>query len=415
MNKLFLLSWCVLFFVQCTSKNKKDPSNPPNDPQDTITKYDPVELQNPNTNYQPAWKGQTRTFGIKTASPIDFSIITNSLNKPWSVNLLNEQELIISEKDGSIAIVTTNGQIVQRISSGLPAIALGGQGGLLDIAIDPAFTTNNIIYFSFSYQLPDNKNTLALASATLNRQTASLDNVKILYQSVPAYTNNMHYGSRIAMDKEGYLLVSSGERSDKQTRQFAQDLQSGLGKILRLDKEGKAHPDNPYQHLGGHATFVYTYGHRNPQGLVYDNATGKLYASEHGPKGGDELNIIQSGKNYGWPIITYGLEYTGEQIGEGTTGKAGLEQPIYYWDPSISPSGMIIYRHSSMPEWEGNIFMGALSGEHIVRIRFFKDAIAGEERLLAAENQRFRDLVQHSDGSLYAVTDAGRLYKIFKK
>lgn len=215
-------------------------------------------------------------------------------------------------------------------------------------------------------------------------------------------------------DKTGNLIVSTGERSVIETRPLSQSAITSLGKVIRITKNGQAATGNPTLPAPA-LPELYTTGHRNPQGLALHPVSGEIWLSEHGPKGGDEINRLQAGLNYGWPIITYGIEYTGQQIGDGIQQKEGMEQPVYYWDPVVSPSGMTFYAGNRVPEWENNLFIGSLSGKHIVRLAIKDNRVVGEERLLIQENQRFRDITQGIDGALYAITDEGKLYKIDKK
>jgi glucose/arabinose dehydrogenase len=225
----------------------------------------------------------------------------------------------------------------------------------------------------------------------------------------------LHYGGRILFSKDGHLYVSTGERSDLETRPQAQDLNSGLGKIIRITTDGKPVSGNPFEGKQGARPEIYTYGHRNVQGIAFHPETGDLWETEFGPRGGDELNRIEAGKNYGWPVITYGIEYSGKNIGDSIQQKAGMEQPVYYWDPVISPSGITFYNSDVIAEWKNNLFITGLSGMHICRLVIENGKVVGEERLLADQEQRFRDITQGKDGALYAVTDQGRLYKISKK
>ena len=225
----------------------------------------------------------------------------------------------------------------------------------------------------------------------------------------------MHFGSRIVFDKKGNIFVSTGERSDMATRPKAQFLDNGYGKVLYITTEGKPVEGNPFVNTPGAQPEIYSYGHRNAQGLDIHPESGDLWLSEMGPRGGDEINLIKPGKNYGWPTITYGIEYDGNIVGEGITQKEGMEQPVYYWDPVLSPSGMAFYNSSDIPEWKNNLFIGGLNSKHISRIVIKENKVIGEERLLEKENQRFRDIGMGKDGALYAVTDEGRLYRISKK
>jgi glucose/arabinose dehydrogenase len=249
----------------------------------------------------------------------------------------------------------------------------------------------------------------------LSPDEKKIENATVIYRAIPAYDGDKHFGSRLVFGRDGFLYVSTGERSDLETRPKAQQLNAALGKILRITKDGKPAPGNPFISDKNALPEIYSYGHRNPQGLAMHPTTGDIWDSEMGPRGGDEVNIIKAGKNYGWAMITYGIEYSGEKVGDGITQKAGMEQPVYYWDPVLSPSGMTFYSGNTIPEWENNLFIGGLSSTHICRLVIKDNKVVGEERLLEKERQRFRDIAQGKDGALYAVTDDGRLYRIGKK
>jgi glucose/arabinose dehydrogenase len=237
----------------------------------------------------------------------------------------------------------------------------------------------------------------------------------VIYRVTPTYKGNLHNGGKLAFTKEGNLFVSSGERSDLATRPLAQDNTTSLGKILLITKTGQAVTDPLMLPKPNSRPEIFSSGHRNPLGIAIHPTTGELWEAEMGPKGGDEINIIRRGINYGWPVITYGIEYSGETIGEGLTQKAGYEQPVYYWDPSISPGGIAFYTGNNIPEWNHNLFVASLSGKHIIRLQLNGNKVVGEERLLEAEDQRFRDVCMGKDGKLYAITDAGRMYCLGKE
>ncbi len=310
-------------------------------------------------------------------------------------------------------IATTTGTVSEPIT-GLPAVVSAGQGGLLGVTIDPAFETNRMVYWVFS-EKSGVGNLTSVAKGKLSADEKKIEGATVIYRATPAYNGNLHYGGRILFDKTGNLFVSTGERSDLETRPQAQDLKSGLGKIIRITTDGQPAAGNPFAGRADARPEIYTYGHRNVQGLAFHPQTGDLWENEFGPRGGDEVNRIEAGKNYGWPTITYGIEYAGGVIGENIAQKEGLEQPVYYWDPVVSPSGMTFYTSDAIPEWKNNLFIGALSGQHIVRLVIENNKVVGEERLLASEGQRFRDVTQGKDGALYAVTDQGRLYQVIKK
>jgi glucose/arabinose dehydrogenase len=246
----------------------------------------------------------------------------------------------------------------------------------------------------------------------LSNDEKTIENARVIYRATPAHNSALHYGGRILFDKTGSLFISTGERSDLETRPRAQYLNSALGKVIRITPEGKPAPGNPFEHTANARPELYSYGHRNVQSLALNPVTGDLWEAEFGPRGGDELNLIRPGKNYGWPVITYGIEYSGPKIGDGIQVHAGMEQPVYYWDPVISPSGMTFYSSNAIPEWKNNLFISSLSGMHIDRLIIQNNKVTGEERLLSGEGQRFRDITQGNDGALYAITDQGRLYRI---
>ena len=373
----------------------------------------PVETKEPNSAYKPAFGGQTRVAGIKSATNYEGRVVTEALKSPWGITSLPDGRLLITEREGTMRIVTSAGQVGDPIA-GIPKVNPTGQGGLLGIRVDPAFETNRMVYWVFSEPLPEG-NLTSVAKGKLSADEKKIEGATVIYRATPAYKGNLHYGGRIIIDKDGNLLVSTGERSDRVTRPQAQSLNSGLGKVIRITKEGKPAPGNPFAGQAGARPELYSYGHRNVQSLAIHPVTNDLWEAEFGPRGGDELNHIKPGKNYGWPTITYGIEYGGEKVGEGIQQKAGLEQPVYYWDPVVSPSGMTFYTSDNVPEWKNNLFISSLSGMHIVRLVIENDKVVGEERLLAGEFQRFRDITLGKDGALYAVTDQGRLYRVDKK
>ncbi|MVM29091.1 PQQ-dependent sugar dehydrogenase [Spirosoma sp. HMF4905] len=373
----------------------------------------PVETKDPNSAYKSAFPGQTRIAGIKSATNYEGKVLTEALKSPWGITSLPDGRLLITEKEGTMRIVTTDGKVSEPIT-GIPKVNPSGQGGLLGVRVDPAFETNRMVYWVFSDPLAEG-NLTAVAKGKLSADEKKIEGATVIYQATPAYKGNLHYGGRILVDKTGNLIISTGERSDLVTRPQAQSLNSGLGKVIRITKDGKPAPGNPFAGQAGVRPELYSYGHRNVQSLAFDPVTGDLWEGEFGPRGGDEINHIKPGKNYGWPTITYGIEYSGKQVGDAIQQKEGLEQPAYYWDPSVSPSGMTFYSSDRIPEWKNNLFVGTLSGMHIARLVIKDGKIVGEERLLADQFQRFRDITQGKDGALYAITDQGRLYRIDKK
>jgi glucose/arabinose dehydrogenase len=372
----------------------------------------PVETQKPNSDYKPARSGQTRVAGVKTKTAYKVDKIAEKLGLPWAVIPFPDGRLLITERRGSMQILDANGTLVKKIT-GFPEVDASGQGGMLDVALDPNFSKNKMIYWSFS-EKNGVGNLMAVAKGELNEAESKVQNPVVIFRATPPLKSSMHYGSRLVFDKDGNLFVSTGERSILEGRKQAQWLNSGLGKIFKITKEGKPAPGNPFINQKDAMPEIFAYGFRNAQSLDINPATGEVWEAEFGPRGGDEVNIIRAGKNYGWPTITYGLEYSGEKVGDGIQQKEGMEQPVYYWDPVLSPSGMTFYKGNNIPEWKNNLFIGGLSSMHIARLVIENNKVVGEEKLLDDKKERFRD-VAYFNGMLYAVTDGGNLYRISKK
>ena len=397
----------IIFLVSCTGNSKTTVAA-----QETTVNG---ILPNPETSdknspeYQPAFAGQTRIQGIKTTTPYQVEVINSDLQKPWGIINLPDDRFLITSKTGYLNIVSSDGKATSKVE-GLPKVDDKGQGGLLDVALDPDFANNKMILWSFSEPVPGGNHT-AVAKGKLSADEKTIENPTVIFRATPTYDGDKHYGSRLEFDKDGYLFVSTGERSDLETRPYAQKQDSYLGKILKITKDGKPAPGNP--NLAGWKPEIYSTGHRNPQGMAIDEK-GQIWDAEMGPRGGDEINLIQPGKNYGWGDVTYGIEYSGKKINNATTQKTGTEQPVYYWDPSISMSGITFYT-GNISEWKNNLFLGCLSGEKIIRLVIKDNKVMGEEWLLEDKEDRIRDVLNGNDGNLYAVSDSGKLYKISKK
>lgn len=417
-SKTFTMLRSVALMVVCSgfifatcnpqTSNKNTSSNNASD-----SSLPPVETKSPNTDYTPAFEGQTRAAGVKTTTAYEGKIISEALDRPWGITQMPDGRLLLTQKMGTMRIATTSGQVSEAIT-GLPEVNPAGQGGLLGLTLDPQFSSNRMVYWVFSERTGEG-NLTAVAKGKLSADEKRIENATVIYRAFPAYRGTLHYGGRILFDKSGNLFVSTGERSDLSTRPQAQHLSSALGKIVRITKDGQPVNGNPFANRNDAKPEIYSYGHRNVQGLAFHPETGDLWENEFGPRGGDELNLVQAGKNYGWPIIGYGYEYSGKKIGEGITQKEGMEQPVYYWDPVLSPSGMTFYSGNHIPEWKNNLFIAGLNSNHIARLVIKNNKVVGEERILSNEGQRFRDVTQGKDGALYAVTDEGRLYRIGKK
>lgn len=400
-KKTSALTFTLLFVIVAFNNSKAQTAD-----------LQPVETKAANTNYKPAFAGQTRIKGVKTRTPITVTLLNKTLDHPWGISVLPDGRFLISEKMGTMAIVSTDGKILKKIT-GLPAVVPAGQGGLLDVAIDPQFATNRMVYWDYSEQT-NGGTLLAVAKGKLSADELKIENIQVIYRATPAYRGTLQFGSRIVFDKSGNLFVSTGERSGIDIRMQAQDLKSSLGKIIHITKAGKAVAGGPFTKTPDARPEIYAYGLRSPEGLTMNPFTGELWESEFGPRGGDEINIIRAGKNYGWPVVTYGIEYSGEKVGAAMQQKDGVQQPIYYWDPVVSPAGIVFYNSNVIPEWKGNLFVGGLSSTHIARLVIKNNKVVGEERLVSGEKERFRALAVGKDGALYAVTDAGIFYRIAK-
>lgn len=404
----FLMFLCLAVVVVLLLSNNKALIN---DTQALKTdSLPPVESRPANTEYKPAFAGQTRIAGVKTRTPYKVEKIAEKLGRPWAITPLADGRFIVTDKMGSMAIHSADGAQLKKIG-GFPAVDSRGQGGMLDVAPDPDFAKNKIIYWSFSEPKGSGgENLMAVAKGKLSPDETSIQEPTVIFRATPSLNSPAHYGSRLLFDKEGYLMVSTGERSAPEGRRQAQLLESGLGKIYKMTKEGKPAPGNPFLDNKNAVPQIYAYGVRNPQSLAWHPVTGDLWEAEFGPRGGDELNIIKPGKNYGWPVITYGLEYSGRAIGAPIQQNEGMEQPVYYWDPVLSPSGMVFYEGDAIPEWKNNLFIGGLSG-HIARLVIVNNKVVGEERIMEDKRERVRD-VAYVKGMLYAVTDSGNMYRI---
>jgi len=342
-------------------------------------------------------------------------VVARGLAKPWSVEPLPDGRFLVSEKGGNLRIVSANGQIGEPIT-GVPAVDARGQGGLLDVALSPRFATDRTIFWSFT-EPRDGGNGTSVARGTLSADGTRLEQVRVILHTQPTYSNNMHFGSRLAFGPDGMLYVTMGERSDNVTRPQAQQRDSHLGKTLRITVDGAAPRDNPLVGQAGALPEIWSLGHRNIQAAAFD-PRGTYWTIEHGTRGGDELNHVEKGRNYGWPVQAYGIEYRGVPIssalGPAQTQRAGMEQPVYYWDPVIAPSGAQFYTGSLFPAWRGSLFIGGLASARLVRLVIQDNRVTGEEHLLADRGKRIRDVRQGIDGALYVITDedSGELWRI---
>jgi glucose/arabinose dehydrogenase len=375
----------------------------------------PLETRSSNASgQQPAFAGQTRACGVKSGVSFEVIVVARGLEKPWSVEPLPGGDLLVTEKPGRLRIISGGGVVGAPIA-GMPAVDAHGQGGLLDVALSPSFASDRTVYWSFTEPRQGGNGT-SVARGVLSADRASIGQVQVLLRVLPTYDGTMHYGSRLAFGPDGMLYITTGERSVTAMRKYAQQLDSHLGKILRIRPDGSAPPDNPFIGKANAMPEIWTLGHRNVQAAAFDRQ-GRLWAVEHGTRGGDELNLIEKGRNYGWPLVAYGIEYAGRPIEGAVTARPGYDQPVYYWDPVIAPSGAQFYTGDAFPAWRGSLFVGALKEKRLVRLVLENGRVAGEEHLLVERGQRVRDVRQGADGALYVVTDEsnGELWKIVPK
>ena len=362
-------------------------------------------------DYQPSFPGQTRICGVRSNVAFDVDVVARGLERPWAVEPLPGGGFLVTEKPGRMRHVSAAGVVGPAIA-GVPAVVARGQGGLLDVALSPRFDADRVVYWSFT-EPREGGNGTSVARGVLSADGTRLEQVRVILRTRPTYANNMHFGSRLAFGPDGMLYVTTGERSDTITRPQAQRLDSHFGKTLRIQPDGSPAPGNPFASQPGALPEIWSYGHRNIQAAAFD-PQGRYWTLEHGPRGGDELNLIEPGKNYGWPLVTYGIEYAGPMIRGSVPNRAGFEPPVYYWSPVIAPSGAQFYTGNAFPEWRGNLFVGGLRGMRLVRLVIDNNRVVGEEHLLTDRTQRIRDVRQGPDGALYVVTDnaEGELWRI---
>jgi glucose/arabinose dehydrogenase len=345
-----------------------------------------------------------------SAGQLRLDTVAKGLSHPWGLQFLPDGRMIVTERDGNIRIVAKDGKLSDALA-GTPPVLARRQGGMLDIALDRNFARNATVYFCFADPHEGGGRT-AMARAKLEASDPPrLTDVKIIFRQDGSPSSGNHYGCRIAQAPDNNLFLATGEHFT--TRDQAQNLSNHLGKLIRIAPDGSVPKDNPFVGQAGAKPEIWSYGHRNPQGLAFNPTSGKLWEQEHGPRGGDEINIIAKGKNYGWPVIGYGIDYNGAKIHESTQ-KPGMEQPVKYWVPSIAPSGMAFYTGALFPQWKGSLFTGALKAKMLVRLSLKGDAVIGEERLLQNLNERIRDVRQGPDGALWLLTDssAGRILRV---
>ena len=372
----------------------------------------PLETRAANgARQQPAFAGQTRAPGVRTEAALTHAVVASGLEHPWGMALLPDGRWLVTEKPGRLRIVTAEGQVGEPIS-GLPRVDARGQGGLLDVAVGPTFARDRLIYWSYA-EPREGGNATYVARGRLSDDGGRVENAQVIFRASPTYDGDKHFGSALAFDAQGHLFITLGERSDAPMRPQAQDLASHMGKVIRINADGTVPSDNPFVGREGARPEIWSLGHRNVQGIAIA-PSGDVWTVEHGTRGGDEINLDQAGKNYGWPIVAYGVEYAGGQINEGVTAREGLEQPVYYWDPVIAPGGMTLYEGAMFPGWNGNLLVAGLKEKRISRLVLRDNRVVGEEYLLTDLGARVRDVAVGPDGAVWAITDEqdGKLVRL---
>jgi len=353
-------------------------------------------------------RGQNSSFE-SSAGQLEVQTVATGLVHPWALAFLPDGKMLVTERPGRMRIVSSEGQLSPPLK-GVPDVWATGQGGLLDVVTDSGFAQNRTIFFCYSERTSGGGRT-AVARAKLNEGSGRLDETKVIFRQEGPLSSGNHYGCRFAQASDGNLFVTLGDHFSY--RDEAQNLANHLGKVIRIAPDGSAPSDNPFVGREGAKAEIWSYGHRNEQGLAINPANGELWEIEHGPRGGDEVNVIAKGKNYGWPVIGFGIDYSGSKIHDATA-RDGMEQPAKYWVPSIAPSGAAFYSGKLFPKWNGSLFTGALAGKMLVRLQLNGNSVTGEERLLQNLHERIRDVRQGPDGALWLLTDnsAGRILRV---
>ena len=336
--------------------------------------------------------------------PIRVATVADGLARPWAIDFLPDGRMIVTERPGRLRLVTPDGRVSDPIA-GVPEVDARGQGGLLDVTLHPEFAANRLVYLTYAEPGEDRTNSTAAARGRLSEDGARLEGVEVLFRQEPKVRSTKHYGSRLVFDGAGHIFVTTGERSERRYRGQSQDLDSLIGKVVRLNEDGSIPADNPFVGRGDARPEIWSYGHRNPQGAAMHPVTGEFWAIEHGPRGGDEINIARRGANYGWPVVSHGVNYDGSPVGTGRRQADGMADPIVTWTPVIAPGGMAFYEGGAFPAWEGNLLIGGLRSEALVRLELDGERVVREERLLEALGLRIRDVAVGPDGAVYLVTD----------
>ena len=379
---------------------------------------DGMNIRPPNGRGQtPAFPGQTRAPEQKLNVGFNVVTVSDGLVNPWGLAFLPDGRMLVTERPGRLRVVGADGKQLSEPVTGLPPVDARGQGGLLDVVLDPAFQKNQLIYWSYAEPGQNVNNTAVARGRLVDGPAPKVDSVQVIFHQAPSLNSPLHFGGRLVFNRDGTLFVTLGDRSITEGRMQSQRFDGLLGKIVRLNSDGSVPKDNPFVGKDGVRPEIWSYGHRNVQAATLHPTTGELWEVEHGTRGGDELNVVRKGKDYGWPTIAYGIEYQGGTITGGIQQKEGMEQPRYYWDPVIAPSGMVFYTGKLFPAWRDSLFIGGMGSLNLVRLTLKEEQVVGEERLLQdlqPRRERIRDVRQGPEGALYLLTDSpnGRILKL---
>ena len=395
-----------------------------------VSAWAQVDRRPPNgASQRPAFAGQTDAPAQPGGVSFDVLTVAAGLQFPWGMDFLPDGRILVTERSGRLRVVSPGGNLSSPVD-GVLAVDDRGQGGLLDIALHPDFASNQLVYWTFSEPQGANRNGTSVArgrfvdgvvggvvGGAVNGTAPRIEGAQVIFRQAPTMNSALHFGGRLVWARDGTLFATLGDRSNTEGRMQSQNMDSLIGKIARINADGSVPADNPFVGRTGVPQQMFSLGHRNVQAATLHPDTGELWEVEHGTRGGDEINIVRAGQDYGWPTIAYGIEYGGGPITGAITQKPGMEQPLYYWDPVIAPSGMTFYTGALFPAWQGSLFVGGLATEDLVRLSIDGERVTGEERLLRDVSERIRDVVQGPDGALYLLTDniRGRILKLVPK
>ena len=377
----------------------------------------PVDTRPANApDQKPAFAGQTDAPEKKSNVAFDVVTVAKGLENPWGLAFLPNGKMLVTERPGRLRVVAADGSVSEPVT-GLPPVDARGQGGLLDVSIDPNFASNGLIYWSYAEPGDGVNNTAVARGKLVDGAAPRVEDVKVIYSQRPSLNSRAHFGSRLVWARDGKLFITQGDRSNTEGRMQSQRMDGLIGKIVRINPDGTIPTDNPFLGRTGVPPQIWSIGHRNIQAAALHPTTGELWEVEHGTRGGDELNVVRKGKDYGWPTIAYGIEYRGGPITGGLTAQQGMEQPLYYWDPVVGPSGMMFYTGNLFPAWRGNLFIGGHATNDLVRLELNGEKVVGEERLLTDTRPKVRDVRQGADGAIYLLTDSrdGTVIKLVPK